>query len=373
MDKTDLTIRQWSEEEFFHNREKWQQLLSGSSADKLFLSWDWMAEWWSIWGVNSTLRLCIYAAYDQGGALAGIAPLYLCTDTVLKGTLSVKRLQFIGTRYKGSSGIRAENLEFIARNRERQAITSALLYHIHTDNSWDELILSDLIVNDCTYDAVNKNIYNYYPRITRSERSFLVDCTGSFDTYLAGLGKNTRLKFYNRRKLLETYGNVSIDYVSHKNINEVFETMNDFHKKRWSSLAFREPHEQILRKVLDIFEPVNGATFSSILKVNGKPLSVLMNLFANKMIYNIQLGYMEDFDRKISLGTLHLGYAIEDAFRNDNVDSFNLLAGRGKNTEYKERIARPYATLESLQMVRNSLLKSLYFVNDQIVQRFKGA
>lgn len=367
-----FSVRKWSASEFDAGKEHWQKLLDASTSDKLFLSWSWMSEWWNIWGNSDQHELAIFAAYQQD-ELVGIAPMYLSRDRLLKDKLAVNRLQFIGTKYRGSSGIRAECLEFIVMPGSSDKIADALMHSIVQDKSWGELILSDLVVNSDTYFAVKQNISGtrYYVRHDRTEVTYEIACDGTFDEYLSELGKNTRLKFYNRRKLLETHGTVTVENVAVEDINEVFDAMNDFHLRRWSSIAFGDAHKNILNKAMADFPTGRDTTYSSILKVNGEPLSAMLNLFANNKIYNIQLGFLEDFDKKISLGTLHLGYAIEEAFLDQHVKSFDLLAGSGKNSNYKERLAKPHVELESSQIVRSHAAKLLYRSNDRIMRKLK--
>jgi hypothetical protein len=95
----------------------------------------------------------------------------------------------------------------------------------------------------------------------------------------------------------------------------------------------------------------------------------MLNLLVGGKIYNIQLGYVEDFDRKISLGTLHLGHAIERAFENPNIHSFDLLAGEGKNSDYKKRLADPESNLESTMVIRSPIVKIVYKLNDWMKAR----
>jgi len=83
-------------------------------------------------------------------------------------------------------------------------------------------------------------------------------------------------------------------------------------------------------------------------------------------IYNIQLGFLDGLDKKISLGTLHLGYAIEMAFESEEIRSFDLLAGEGKKSNYKSHLAQKHATLESIQILRKPIIRLLYFVNDSL-------
>ena len=105
---------------------------------------------------------------------------------------------------------------------------------------------------------------------------------------------------------------------------------------------------------------------SSLLKVDKKPVSAMVNIFLDGKIYNIQLGFLEGFDKRISLGTLHLGYTIEMAFESDKITSLDFLAGEGKSSNYKSHLAQKHSTLESLQILKNPIVRLLYCVNDSL-------
>jgi peptidoglycan/xylan/chitin deacetylase (PgdA/CDA1 family)/CelD/BcsL family acetyltransferase involved in cellulose biosynthesis len=62
-----------SEAEWQHLRDGWDALLRESRSATIFLSWEWSAAWWSAYGAPG--ELYILAAYDDGGALRGIAPM----------------------------------------------------------------------------------------------------------------------------------------------------------------------------------------------------------------------------------------------------------------------------------------------------------
>jgi hypothetical protein len=83
-------------------------------------------------------------------------------------------------------------------------------------------------------------------------------------------------------------------------------------------------------------------------------------------IYNIQAGYEEDFHKKVALGTLHLGYAIETAFKDPSVGFFDLLAGEGKKTDYKSHLATDRTSLTTLMVVRSPLFRLLYRMKDSL-------
>ncbi len=180
----DLVVRRWTEDDFLNNKKEWQDLLDSSLADKLFLSWDWMHSWWTIWGKKTTSRLHILAAY-QDDELVGIAPLYFSKGRILKNLISVTRLEFVGTMYKLRGNIRAEYLEFITKKEFRKSANNVLLQHIYGDRRWDVLILSDLVVNGETYRTNQHLLKNSrcYSRIVQTENTYVVDCTSDYSDY----------------------------------------------------------------------------------------------------------------------------------------------------------------------------------------------
>ena len=362
-----LTIRRWTEYEFLNSKEEWQELLENNSSDKLFLSWYWMYYWWEIWGKNSSSNnIYVLAAYD-GNILVGIAPLYLSRVRMFKGLHSISRLQFLGTNFRVGGDIRAEYLEFIAMDEIKPDVNKALFDYIYKDNSWDELILSDLIVDSETYKENTRciNSYNCYRRKLQTECTYVVDCSIPFEEYLAGLGKNTRLKLYNRRKQLEKHGIITIGRIKMEDIEKFIETLNNLHEKRWSKLCFNSEQASFFSKMLVSFN-TDKTTYCSELKVNNSILATMANLKVEDKIYNIQVGFIEDFDKKISLGTLHLGYVLENVFKEKSLDTFDLLAGSGKKSNFKQRLSKSHTVLETSQNIKNSILKLLYSIYDRV-------
>ena len=80
----------------------------------------------------------------------------------------------------------------------------------------------------------------------------------------------------------------------------------------------------------------------------------------------INSGFNEGFHKKIAIGMLHFGYLIERAFENPSIAVFDFLAGHGKNTNYKARLATGKLELYSLQIIRSKKLVYLYRINDAL-------
>ncbi len=369
---TRFNIREWGEKEFLEAESQWQSLLKNSRADPLFLSWNWLFQWWQNWGHQKGDQLKILAAYD-GEELLAIAPLYCCHGEYFKGFLPVTRLEFLGNRYRKSSGLLAEYNQFIVRTdrRGKEAIQT-LIHHILHHLRWDEWILP--FAPD---DSIFSKTLTGQLRLRNMDHSaaYQVNTRGSFKSYLQGLGKNSRLKLFNRRKLLEQLGQPRLEPLSPASLGFFMDTLNAFHEQRFGRTVFDTSIQQFLESLLNSPKANLSAAHSSILMMDDSPISVIFNLQAQRRIYNMQLGYQQDFHRKISLGTLHLGYAIEAAFEDPEVDCFDFLLGEGKNSDYKRHLATDRLTASSWQVIRSPLLKLLYRVNDEgkrLIRRVGG-
>jgi hypothetical protein len=367
MDNTKYIATEWDEKRFLSSQNEWQSLLENSHVDPFFMSWQWMSQWWINWGSRSSDKLNIIAIYLKD-ELVGIAPLYIHQSTYLKSLIPVKRLQFLGGRYTGSSGIRSEYLGTIVKQGLETEVNTLISRAILSNRDWDEIVLSDLVKDGYFYrviinDADSKGLRT---RKLASDDCFSVNTEGSFTGYLETLGKNTRLKLFNRRKALAAHGNVALEYVDLRNCDDIFQCINEFHLVRYDKPAFSELNIAILRKVIDSLPESAHLKCSSLLKVDRKPVSAMVNIFLDGKIYNIQLGFLEGFDKRISLGTLHLGYTIEMAFESEEIKSFDLLAGEGKSSNYKSNLAQQQSTLESIQILKNTIVRLLYWVNDSL-------
>jgi len=367
-----LRVVRWSENTFLSSEENWQKLLTNSDMDQFFLSWHWLTSWWNNWGNQSIDSLFILAAYE-GERLVGIAPLYLTEAHYLRGVVKGKKLQFLGSRADGHAGILTEYLDFICESSRCHEIFQVLLSEINSCPDWSEFVLSHIKTSSFLCGLIKNQRYLLRTkiRILETKNAYSINSNGNYQEYLDKLGKHTRLRLYNRRKLLVSLGDIQLEKIHLTEDSEIFNVHNMFAYKRWSHHGITKADiKAFISGIKESSADVNKKSFSSILKVNGVPVSAIINVFCNNKIYNIQLGYEEKFHKKISLGTLHLGYAIEQAFDSDIVEEFDLLAGEGKNTDYKKSIAEYCSTLETVQVIRHPLIKFLYFINDYIVKPF---
>jgi len=355
----DIKIRLWDEQKFTSSQKEWTELLERSHSDKLFMSWEWLSTWWDVFSEPDTMQLRLFVALDSAGALIGIAPLYLTTVSTKK-IHNTKRLQFIGNSWRGPSTMRTELQDFIVDKSCSREVIAAFYYHLNSLSEWDELVLADLNKNSKTYHILEsgKILKNSYYRYAEEFDSYHLNIAGDFSDFCSSLGKNTRLKLLNRRKLLETIGVVEFSEVKGGDLSSSFDLLNSLHVKRWGKPIFEGKRLHFNRTVAQRMALKDALQFS-IITVDDKPVSIQYNYILDKHEYNIQAGFDEKFHKKISLGYLHFGYEIESAFKK-NIDVYDFLAGEGKNTQYKERLTGSTESMVSLQIIRNKVLQVLY-------------
>jgi len=356
----DITVKRVSDPTTFEKLEaSWDDVLENSPANGLFLSWQWLYSWWEIWASGGDLELYLLLAYREE-ALVGIAPLYL-ERVPLPGGIRVRRLQFIGNAWWRRGTVRTEHLEFIAHGKYQEQICTAFVAYMASTKCWDELVICDLLKTTETYRQFlqheQENRWLVFDRYV--DYGVCIDTTGSFQDYLASLGKNTRLKLYNRRKYLYSLGAIKQTHATLDDLDRYFDILNGMHRKRWDRDCFSADSLNFHKRFLSRLGTGRGFDLACIL-CGDIPISVIYNIRVKDAVFNLQSGFVEDFDRKLSLGTLHLGLSIEAAFNDTGVDSFDLLAGRGRKYFYKPRYHGEKVEFTTLQVVRKRSLKLVY-------------
>lgn len=340
-------------------RDEWRQLSEKSDVSPLFLSWEWQYSWWKTWSNRLSLTLFLLKAY-KGDELVGIAPLYIDNVRIFRG-VRASRLQFIGNAWRQANTVRTEYLEFITKADISTAVCETFLKFIGDSYIWDEFLICDIVKDSDTYNAINnKDITGHWHVLKRDfDFGVKINTQGAFPSYLSSLGKGTRLKLFNRRNMIEKIGDFKVKGVKQSEIDPFFTHLNEFHQERWGQHCFNneglEFHNRFLTSITN-----EGNLKLSFLELDGRIISVLYNIKMGRTVFNLQSGFIEDFNKKISLGTLHLGFSIEDAFNECSTDNFDLLAGEGKNSFYKENFKGEEVEFLTMQLVRKKRLKYLY-------------
>lgn len=316
----------------------------------------WQSAWWDTWGQQSGFRLI--RSWD--GEVSGLYQ----SRYRLKGLLPIKSLQFVGTSLRELRTPRTEYNRFFMESNDQFAISS--LERLLGKAPWSEAVFGDLCNGSEELTALVKvaERNNWGFRVAASDMGYAVSTAGSFADYLSSLGANSRLRLYNRRKVLESLGKVREENLWPDNQEVFFAALNNFHQARWKKDCFDENSLAFHKKFLSRVEEEGGIPMLSALSCDDHMVSLLYNVWYRGIVYNIQAGFEEKFHRKVSLGSLHLGYAIENAFNCSSTNRFDLLAGEGRKEDYKARFANQDYQLISIVLVKSPLLRALYWIKD---------
>jgi hypothetical protein len=322
-----LNIVKLSIADFSSMEKQWEQCLKESEANPLFSSWIWQKSWWSVWQQRQGLELFLLGIYEEA-KLIGIAPCY--TFNVIKINLfKIKRCVFIGNFSNNDDSIRSEYLNFILPIGRYEEILPLLMRYIQSHHI-DELVLTDVDAKSFTAKYIEQSCLGYDKS---EEEGIAIRTNERFSTYLSTLGKNTRLKLFNRRKLLKNP--VIATLKDPDDITVFFENLNKMHQSRWGKVCFSKHSQSFHKKVSEYFIRNDSLEILALIDDN-TPLAVCYDIKVENTKYNIQLGFSPFGNNKVSLGTLMLGYSIEKAHENSSIEYYDLLAGNGKNTFYKK-------------------------------------
>ena len=121
-----------------------------------------------------------------------------------------------------------------------------------------------------------------------------------------------------------------------------------------------DPFERLIAHL-----PQDAAAHFSILVLNGVDASAAYNIRVGKREYNLQGGFDENAARGVSLGLVHTGYLIEQAFC-EGIECLDLLVGGGKHHNFKEHVADVVCETATLHVVRAPLLQAGFRAHDAL-------
>lgn len=330
-----------------------------------------MRLWWDNFG-HDDRELYIVGGYD-GDRLVGIAPLYI--ENSRRRGLSFRTIQIIGGSHcpgpKG--GVLSEYLDVLAIPAYSELFRRQILQHVSEIKGVNEFSVG-LTQQSAAWKAAmaeRDGIGSYYLRPSERVTSYQADLSGGIQAYLHSLSESARRGLWNKRRLLEHHGQVELEAVNPESINQAFDELNALHRIRWGAPAFEGPSLRFHQQLAVVLAS-RGELQLTKLKLDNRVVSVLYDIAIDDRQYNIQMGFDEAFDRRLALGLLHLGYSIERA-ASRGIRVYDFLAGTGRTSHYKSRIAQTCKELQNVQILRGLKMSMLFRCYDTAVKAFRNS
>jgi len=347
---------------------EWNQLLHDSGAESIFLTWEWVFIWWSVYK-DTRRTLYILVAYDEDGQLIGIAPCYATIEKRFK-FLSFKEVRFLGY----GSDIHPDYLDFIAEPRRRTEIVSAFFnYFLDNPADWDVLNLTDLLEDSHVISRVTNLRQQNGVHLLQAQSATCpyASLPDSWETYLRILSPSTRYDIRRKMRKLERDFDVSFyRWTDAATLKAAMEKLRELHIKRWdqesvshgfSNDKFNEFHQGVADKFLKL-----GLLRLYVLEVNGLIVSMLYCYKCNDKLFFYQSGFDPDYS-KYSVGTVLFAYAIQDAI-SEHITEFDFLRGYH---DYKYSWGKADRRTFRVAIRRNNLAGRIYFIHSFWMQRLK--
>lgn len=353
-----LHVRVLNEDQWHAIRDSYQALLSRSRADPLFNSPDWQELWWRHLPRSSgDERLSVHAAYD-GTELVGA--LSVVSGKVRRRGLAFRSAQLAGSRLFEQRGAVSEYLDVVAVDGREDEVRAACLRSVARHERCSEFVVGWSAASAAWVEAIGvlpRRRWSYV-RILDSLTSYQADLGEGFDRYLAALSGNARRSLFNLRRKLSERGEVRVARVPDDRIEHGLREMNRLHAMRWGTPALSRETLRVHEDLIARWSGTDRVQLSS-LEVAGRTVSMLYDLRLGTTQYNIQMGFDPNFDASVSLGLLHLGYAMEQAAR-EGVRTYDFLAGSGRSTDYKRRIATQSRQIATVQYLSDPLVATAF-------------
>ena len=364
-----LTVEEiTNSKDFMKLAPAWNNLLSKSSADTIFLTWEWISNWWQVYENNK--ELYVLTLKDNENTLIGIAPLYIRKNKILKG-FPVNEVRFLGT----GEDVSPDYLDFIIeQGREAEAL-DAFLKHLELKNQWDVLNLTDMLSTSCNISFLTEAAQNGKFTIRQSDCATCpyIALPSSWEEYVSTLSANTR---YNVKRRIK---NIERDFTVRYFVWEDFEMLDDamerlahLHNKRWEEKECRHSfssNEYVLfHKAVAKDFAKQGWLHLSCLELNGEIVGMLYDYRYGDNISYYQAGFDPAF-HKYSPGLVLRAYVIRRAI-DEGIKEVDLLKGA---YDFKYMWTGHDRSTVNITVGRQSTASKLYFLNTFKRQEIKAA
>ena len=300
----------------------WNELLSESRSNTIFLTWEWLYAWTECF-LQADRILYILTVYDEN-TLIGIAP--WCVRKVRYTGVPMRRIKFLGTPESGSDYLDI----FTKRGREKEVARAIYRFLFGEASShWDCFGFSDM-PSDSLF------LLHFVESVRADGRHIEVEA-GAFcpslalpktrEDFLARLSSSRRKRFARDLRILERERKVLYHSAKLESVHALKE-YKELYQQRWSD---SDPLFLFLEKVY-LHVGGEGKIQLDTLTVDGKNITALLHLRQGNSLFLYLMAVDRSFSKEISVGNVLVGLSIEKAIA-EGFTEYNFLRGM-RNTSF---------------------------------------
>jgi CelD/BcsL family acetyltransferase involved in cellulose biosynthesis len=309
-------IHRLTEEDFGRIGAEWNALLDRSAADGVFLRWEWIHSWWSIFRKNRRLFIL---TVRQDNRLVGIAPFFIETALFPKP----RCLRFC------SDELSPDYLDLILEKDQAEILTREIVQEVlKNSGEWDILCLDNLRADSTLLAAGLFDGLDHAAKV--SFRCPYLPIHGSFDDYFRS--RASLQSFELDKKLKQLFKKPEMRHVMVNDPEALTRAMDELFALRKSRSeakgsqsnfldeAVRRFHHDISRRFL-----AEGILNMQMIYDGEKPVSATYAYNYKKTIYVFQTAFDVQY-KKWSTGGLMFLLILRQAFP-EGFREFDMLKG----------------------------------------------
>lgn len=326
-------------EQFHRLSDEWNTLLQGSSANNIFLTWEWVSTWWKYFHDSSSLWI-VTVRHPQSKQLLGLAPLVIKRQRNFAGILGHQLI------FLGNGAAAPDHLDFIIlRGHEHQIVPifSAMLWEQR--HLWDEINIDGIVSQTSVlYDLIQQHPH-LMKQIERTVCPYL-SLPKDWQTLKHSLGKNMRYNLGRfQRRLQKDYPGVTKinQYHDSENVMDFMPLLYNLHaiaqNRKNNPGIFADQNMMDFHTELATVFSQNNWLRAYTLDVGQTSIAALYCFQYCNTVYFYQSGF-DLFWRRYSPGSQLMAHAIKAAIE-EKVQIFDFLRGE---EEYKFEWTSTYNT-----------------------------
>jgi len=291
--------------------QRWNELLSKSNADTIFLTWEWLFSWAESY-LDEKRTLCILTV-SKDDEIVGIAPWYIQHLNI--GPLTVKQIQFLGTPEAGS-----DYLDVIIKKGQEKAVTHCLYEFLLKDASrrWDCCTLQDIPSNSLflLHFLSKMEDDGKYAEISRGSFCPAVILPKKGEDLFSNYSSHRRLQYRRHLKILKSKGDLNYSSYNGENLGQALEDFCAFYE------AKNEKHDKTVRPFLSRYAArsrTGNILHADLLTSNGTLIAGLLNMKYGDTLSQYLMAVDKGHNPQISVGNILVGMClsktIDDGYR----------------------------------------------------------
>lgn len=275
----------------------WSELLSRCPHQSLFLTFEWITNWYRYFGRESKPRVLLLI---EDGGLVLIAPMM---DT--HGP-TFRHIPWIRTRMiHSASNYHSNRFDFIYENLHRHYI-DALFKYLSETSRWHLLRLFPVQDSSSTFTEIKSHVdkKRIHMSLVPSQTSPYIAVDSSWDEFVNNLSSSEMKRKGRRAEREREKGNLEFDLLSGEvddltpNLEEIFEVADSAWAGEAGTAISSTPTLRGFYSDLAHLANRRGWLFFSLLRIDDQLAAFAYNLKYAGKVYNLKVAFHPDFGKK---------------------------------------------------------------------------